>query len=117
MDALQDAGTVVCEPMHRLRLEFPVETLGSILSALARLGAVPGAPVARGASYVLEGDIPAGRVHELQQQLPGLSRGEGVCESAFDHYRPVSGTFPTRPRTGPDPLNRKEYRLYVRRRL
>jgi len=45
----------------------------------------------------------------LQQRMPGLTRGEGVLTSAFDHYRPIRGESPSRPRTDPDPLNRGEY--------
>jgi ribosomal protection tetracycline resistance protein len=66
---------------------------------------------------VLEGEIPAARVHELQQGLPGLTRGEGVLESAFDHYQQVRGAVPARPRTDHNPLNRKEYLLHVVRRV
>jgi ribosomal protection tetracycline resistance protein len=55
-------------------------------------------------------------VHELQRRLPALTRGEGVLESAFDHYAPVRGPAPSRERTGPDPLDRKEYLLRVVRR-
>jgi ribosomal protection tetracycline resistance protein len=117
MDALRQAGTVVHEPVHRFELELPADTLGAVLPALARLGAVPLAPDPVGASYLLAGDIPAARVHELQQQLPSLTRGEGVLDSAFDHYQPVRGPFPARPRTDHNPLNRKEYLLHVQRRV
>ena len=71
----------------------------------------------RDSSCVLEGDIPAARVHELQQQLPALTRGEGVLECAFDHYQPVRGPVPARPRSDHNPLNRKEYLLRVVRRV
>jgi ribosomal protection tetracycline resistance protein len=40
-----------------------------------------------------------------------------VLESAFDHYQPVHGAVPTRPRSDHNPLNRKEYLLRVRRRV
>jgi ribosomal protection tetracycline resistance protein len=116
MNALREAGTRVCEPMHRFQMEVPAETLGSILPVLARLDAVPQIPAMRGSSCTLEGEIPAARVHELQQRLPALARGEGVLESAFDHYRPVHRTIPTRPRTDHNPLNREEYLLHVMRR-
>jgi ribosomal protection tetracycline resistance protein len=66
---------------------------------------------------MLDGDISAARMHELRQQLPALTRGEGVLESAFDRHRPVSGTIPTRPRSDHNPLDRKEYLLHVVRRL
>ena len=66
---------------------------------------------------MLEGEIPAARVHEFQQRLPGLTRGEGVLEFTFDRYQPLDGPFPTRPRTDLNPLNRKEYLLHVMRRV
>ena len=48
-----------------------------------------------------------------EQQLPALTRGEGVLECAFDRYQPVRGAVPDRPRTDHNPLNRKEYLLHV----
>ncbi len=116
MSALKQAGTVVCEPIHRFELEAPADTLGQVLSALARLHAVSHVPATRSSWCSLEGEIPAARVHELRQQLPALTRGEGVLECAFDRYEPVTGTFPTRPRTDQNPLNRDEYLLRVTRR-
>ncbi|MFC4610632.1 GTP-binding protein [Streptomyces maoxianensis] len=117
MSALKEAGTRVHEPMHHFRLDAPADVLGPIVSALARLDAVAQTQEVRGTSCLLEGAIPAARVHALEQQLPGLTRGEGVLECAFDHYRPVRGTTPARPRTDHDPLNREEYLLRVVRRV
>jgi ribosomal protection tetracycline resistance protein len=115
MSALKQAGTIVCEPIHRFHLELPADLLGPALPALARLQAVPGTPSLRGSSCTLEGEIPAARVHELRQRLPALTRGEGVLESAFDSYRQVRGTIPTRPRTDHNPLDREEYLLRIAR--
>lgn len=117
MRALAAAGSVVCEPIHRFSLVLPADALGPILPALTKLGAVPQTPEMRGASCVLQGDVPAARVHALQQQLPALTRGEAVLETAFDRYQPVRGAFPVRPRTDHNPLNRKEYLLHVQRRV
>ncbi|GGO90318.1 elongation factor G [Wenjunlia tyrosinilytica] len=118
VSALRRAGTVVHEPMHRFHLEVPADSFGALLSLLARLRAVPRVdPVMRGTSYLLEGDIPAAQVHELEQRLPTLTSGEGVLESAFDHYQPVTGAVPARPRTDHNPLDRKEYLLHVVRRV
>ena len=117
MSALKQAGTVVCEPIHRFHLEIPADTLGSTVRALARLHAAPQATAMRGSSCTLEGEIPAARVHELQRRLRALTRGEGVLECAFDRYQPVRGPIPTRARTDHNPLNRKEYLLHVTRRV
>jgi ribosomal protection tetracycline resistance protein len=77
---------------------------------------VPHSQVVRGGALTLEGDIPAARVHELRQQLPALTRGEGVLESALDRYEPVGGVVPSRTRTDDNPLNREEYLQRVTRR-
>ena len=117
MEALRGAGTEVLEPMHRFRLELPTDALGPVLPALARLRAIPEPPTADGAKAVVEGVVPAARVHELTQRLPALTRGEGGLESAFDHHRAVVGPVPSRRRTDHNPLDREEYLLRVVRRV
>jgi ribosomal protection tetracycline resistance protein len=115
MAALRQAGTVVHEPVSRFRLEAPADTVGVLTPLLARHGAVPlGTTVGRAA--VIEGEVPAARLHGLRQALPGPTRGEYVFESEFAAYRPVTGPPPTRPRTDANPLDRKEYLLHVVRR-
>ncbi|MER5525474.1 translation factor GTPase family protein [Streptomyces sp. NPDC002677] len=117
-EALRRAGTRVHEPMHRFRLEAPADTLGALLPVLTRLGALPQQTGTEGSLCLLAGAVPAGRVHRLEQLLPGLTRGEGELESAFDHYAPVShGTVPERARTDHNPLSRKEYLLNVTGRV
>jgi ribosomal protection tetracycline resistance protein len=113
MAALQRTGATVYEPIHRFTLEVPADTFGPILSVLTRLRAVAQTSTMRSSSCVLNGEIPAARVHDLQQQLPALTRGEGALESAFDRYQPARGAIPTRPRSDHNPLNRREYLLHV----
>ena len=117
MSALREAGTTVYEPIHRFHLELPADTVAPTLPVLAQLRAVGQTPAMRGSSCTVEGHIPAARVRELRQQLPALTRGEGVLESAFDRYEPVRGTVPSRPRSDQNPLDREEYLLRVARRL
>jgi len=97
--ALKQAGTVVCEPMIRVSLEIPAETVGAVLAAAARLGGVTGAASPRGDLARLEILLPSARAQDLQRQLPGLTSGEGVAETSFGGYRPVSGPPPARRRT------------------
>ncbi|MGW5864260.1 GTP-binding protein [Streptomyces sp. NPDC055239] len=109
LSALRRAGTEVHEPLHRFWLSVPDDVFGQLLPALSRLRAVPHTQRARGTSYVVEGEIPAARVHELEQLLPSLTRGEGELESAFERYKTVRGEKPDRPRTDRNPLCRKDY--------
>jgi ribosomal protection tetracycline resistance protein len=94
--ALERAGTVVCEPMARTRLDIPAASLGPVLSSLARLGAEVGAPISDEDQAAVEAVLPSALVHALQRQLPGLTGGEGVAESSFFGYRPVRGSAPAR---------------------
>jgi ribosomal protection tetracycline resistance protein len=99
MSALRQAGTVVCEPIHRFRLDAPTDMLTALIPALTRLGAVPHSqmtPACADALATVDGEIPAAGVHRLHQMLPGMTRGEGVVECTFAHYQPVAGPFPVR---------------------
>src|SRR6476469_2155981 len=118
MAALARAGTRVYEHMHRFRLEVPADVYSLVLPVLVRHRAVPLTSSVTGGAAVVAGDIPAERVHALSQRVPNLTRGEGVLESAFDHYQEVTGgEVPTRLRSDHNPLNRKEYLLHVVRRV
>jgi ribosomal protection tetracycline resistance protein len=103
--ALERAGTVVCEPTVRVNLEVPTDTVGAVMPALARLGAAVETPSVQGEQSTLSGLLPAVLADELQQQLPALTRGEGALESSFAGYQPVTGTPPTHPRSDSNPLN------------
>jgi ribosomal protection tetracycline resistance protein len=116
MSALEQASTTVCEPMLRVRIETPAASAGAVLSAVARLGAAGTAPSPQGSRSVIDTSLPAARTQELQRQLPGLTSGEGVMESEFGGYRPVTGTRPNRRRTTANPLNRQEYLLGLTKR-
>ena len=117
MTALTRAGTTVCEPVHRFRLELPADTIGAVVPVLVRLRGVADTTTVSGRIGVLDGDVPAATVPELAQLLPGLTRGEAALEYSFSHYQPVRGSVPIRPRTDHNPLNRKEYLLHVLRRV
>ena len=96
MQALERAGTVVCEPIVRASLEIPTGTIGAVMAALARLGAAVETPSLQGKLSMIETVLPAARAQDLQRQLPGLTGGEGVLDSTFAGYQPVAGDQPTR---------------------
>jgi ribosomal protection tetracycline resistance protein len=113
MQALARAGTVVCEPTVRVVLEIPTDTIGSVLPALARLGAAVETSSPKGELAVLEAVLSAARARDLQRQLSALTRGEGVLESTFAGYERVTGQQPSRRRTTPNPLNLDEYMAHL----
>jgi ribosomal protection tetracycline resistance protein len=117
MRALEYAGTAVCEPIVRVSLEIPADTIGAVMPALAQLGAAIKTPSLQGKLCTIETILPAARAHDLQRQLPRLTGGEGVLESGFAGYQPVSGDQPTRRRTTANPLNLDEYMMHLARRV
>ena len=96
VQALEQAATVVCEPVVRARLEVPVVTVGAVVAAVSRLDARIETPSLLNDLAVLETVLPVLRAQELQRLLPGLTSGEGVLESSFAGYRPVAGEPPVR---------------------
>jgi ribosomal protection tetracycline resistance protein len=116
MQALERARPVVCEPVLRVSLEIPAGTIGAVMAALARLGAAGETPSQQETLSTIETVLPAARVQDLQRQLPGLTGGEGVVDTSFAGYQPVSGDQPTRRRTTPNPLNPGEYMMHLARR-
>ena len=117
MAALRLAGTTVEEPFHRFDLEVPSDVLGTTLTMLAHVRATPDETTVLGSVTRVRGEVPAERLHELQQRVPGLTSGLGDLATAFDGYRPVAGRPPGRPRTDHDPLHRREYLLRVAGKL
>jgi ribosomal protection tetracycline resistance protein len=109
LQALRRAGSEVCEPVVRVTVELPTETIGAVLAVLGRRGAPAATPTPRGELSVLETVLAASRVQDLRRRLPGLTGGEGVLETEFAGYQPVTGEPPTRRRTTPNPLNIGEY--------
>jgi ribosomal protection tetracycline resistance protein len=99
LQALERAGTVVCEPTVHATLELPPYAIAAVMSALARSGAELATPSLEGELATIEAVLPAQRADELQRRLPELTGGEGVLESSFAGYRPVIGEQPSRQRT------------------
>ena len=106
MTALDRAGTWVCEPLTDLTIEVPSSTAPGVVAALGKLGGrVRGQFSANGLSTI-DGVLPVARVRGLQNQLPGLSMGEGILETRFGGYQPIGEHPPTRPRSSPSPIDR-----------
>jgi ribosomal protection tetracycline resistance protein len=90
-EALQRAGTVVCEPMASVRIELPAARTGAVLAGLARLAADVEAPLPDGDRSVVLALMPSAKVRIIHEQLPALTGGEGVLEAGFGGYRPMRG--------------------------
>jgi ribosomal protection tetracycline resistance protein len=97
--ALAQAGVVVCEPMTSLRIDAPVESGKGIAGVILNAGGRILGQHSTDARTTIVAFVQAGRVHEVQNRIPGLTGGEGVMESQFAGFHPVT--------VDPPPLRRR----------
>jgi ribosomal protection tetracycline resistance protein len=97
-EAIRRAGTVVCEPVDRFRLETPADALSGTLGLLGRHRAIPGTPLIKDALAEITGTIPTAELDAVRRQLHSATHGEGLLESRLDHYVPQRGTPLGQPR-------------------
>jgi ribosomal protection tetracycline resistance protein len=100
--ALAGAGTTICAPVSEFELEIPAATLSQVLPRLTGAGAVPSQPLFDGATCRLSGIMPTKAVHDFEQRLPGLTKGEGLLFTRQAGHRVIQGPAPVRDsRTAP----------------
>ena len=116
MQALEHARTNVCEPVLRVRLEVPADSVGAVIAAIGQRGATAEMESLRGDLATVDTVLSILAAQDVQRELSRLTSGEGVLESTFLGYQPVSGDPPTRRRLTVNPLDRDEYMLHVTNR-
>ncbi|MFE6614589.1 GTP-binding protein [Amycolatopsis sp. NPDC057786] len=87
-EALREAGMEVLEPVSRIEVELPADTVTATLSRLVEHGGTVTGSVARGDRAGLTGVLPTGEVARFEQRLPGLTRGEGLMSTEPAGHRP-----------------------------
>ena len=76
--ALERAGTRLFEPCHAFEVEVPPAALAPVTALLASRGAEFTGTSGGGTAWVVTGELPVGRVREVELRLPALTHGEGV---------------------------------------
>jgi ribosomal protection tetracycline resistance protein len=85
--AVAAAETVVCEPIVRVELEIPTDSLRAVTAVLA--GAPVEAASTTGDLTRLTTVLRVADANELQRALSPLTAGEGAMESTFCGYAPI----------------------------
>ena len=116
MQALQQAGTTVFEPVETLDLDVPEDVSPAVTRMLTHARATIRETHILGDMARITCTIPTAELRGAEQQIPGLTRGEGTWVSTPDGFIAVSRNSPTRPRTGPNLFNRERYLAEITRR-
>jgi len=113
MEALSQAGTDVYEPINQFELSVPVHVISTAMFKLSQLRAVYEQPILHNDTFLLTGMLPVETSEAFRRELPSFTEGEGVFMVQEAGFRKKEGEYPTRKRMDHNPLNRKEYLLYI----
>jgi len=92
LDAVRKAKPMVLEPIVKIRITAPADTMGTLTGDLSsRRGRVNGSDSASGGNIVIEGQVPLAEIDGYQSQLTSMTGGAGSYEIEFSHYDPVPG--------------------------
>jgi elongation factor G len=90
IDAIQKANPIVLEPVVRMSITAPANSIGDITGDLAtkraRINGNDSLPNQRAALTAL---VPLAEITEYQSRLKSLTGGEGVYTMELSHYDPV----------------------------
>lgn len=113
MQALEEAGTEVYEPIYRFELTVPEAMMSKAVFKLSSIqAAVHETTVKNGMSHII-GTILVSVTESFKRSLHSFTQGEGFIMVEPNGSVRVKDGVPTRARTDYNPLNRNEYLLHV----
>jgi ribosomal protection tetracycline resistance protein len=116
-DAIRDAGTIVCEPVHEVAITTPPDSVGAVIHALSTHRGAIAETRLDGELALVSGTVPASETDALKRALPGLTNGRADIDTRFREYVPVEGDPPVRRRTDLNPFDRTEFMSRLRGRF
>jgi len=115
MNGLASSGTVILEPLLKLRITAPTEFSGRILTDILQMNGEYDTPVTTASAVTIEGIVPVSKSLDYSVRLASATSGKAVCTPSFAGYRELTdGSCPESPRRGPNPLDRSQWILYAR---
>ncbi|MEJ2453236.1 MAG: elongation factor G [Candidatus Thiodiazotropha sp.] len=94
LDAVDNAGPVVLEPIVNITITTPDSFMGDLTGDLAgRRGQISGTETGRNGTLVIKGQAPLAELESYGTQLKAITGGEGVYVIEFSHYEAVPGNI------------------------
>ena len=118
MDGLRRGGSVLLEPMMRLRITAPEGYLGRLVSETAAMGGEVEATEVRGGVLRMVSHAPLANCMNFSQRLAALTSGSGALSMELCGYRDCAFDESKRcPRKSVHPLDVSKYILAARSAL
>lgn len=92
----KDIDGVQCEPMERVVIDVPEDSVGAVMEKLGTRKAELQAMHPSGSRMRLEFLIPSRGLFGYKSEFLTDTKGEGVISSVFDSYQPFKGDIPRR---------------------
>jgi elongation factor G len=90
-EGAQKAGPVLQEPIMKVEVLAPEESLGDIIGQLnARRGEILGMEMRPGSMQAVQAMVPLAEMFGYATDLRSATQGRGVFTMEFDHYARVS---------------------------
>jgi len=90
MDAINNAGAQILEPIVSVDVTVPDAVMGDITGNLAgRRARISGTESLRGGLVTIRADIPLSSLSDYHTELKSLTQGQGSYTMEFSHYDPV----------------------------
>ena len=90
IEAIKNAGAIVLEPIVRLQVTVPVESLGNITGHLSsRRGRMLGSTSLSGQRIQVDAEAPLAELQDYANQLKSMTGGSGAWSMQLDRYEPV----------------------------
>jgi elongation factor G len=90
IDAINQAGPIVLEPIVRVEITAPSQSMGDITGDLAtKRGRINGNNSLPGNRVSIGALVPLAELNEYQSRLKSLTGGEGTYTMELSHYDPV----------------------------
>ncbi len=87
VDAIAKAKPIVLEPVAKLEITTPNESVGDITGHLSGIrGRIAGSDVVPGNRVRISAQVPLAELGDYQTTLKSLTGGEGIFTLEFDHY-------------------------------
>lgn len=89
-EAVQQAGSILLEPIMLIKVRVPDEFAGDVVSDLnAKRARIHGVSPEGGGMTLVEAEVPLAEIQRYAADLRSLTQGRGVFEVQFDHYGEV----------------------------
>ncbi len=87
VDAISKAKPIVLEPVAKIEITTPNQSVGDITGHLSGIrGRIAGSDVITGNRVRISAQVPLAELGDYQSTLKSLTGGEGVFTLEFDHY-------------------------------